>query len=265
MIPFLASRYEAKASQPERAVAVFDRFGFCIVRSLLAEAVARRIAHRFDDNLAGLGALFPNYQADALLSPFSLAIPFSEGDATLADRLAATAPGLLAQLALSVLSVEELTRFESEVGWMTALPLFAPFHARVAKGRLVWSDRYSYCRWEKWRPNTTEVTAWWKHQDAAYDLFPDGGLTVWVALCDCGNDAPGLELLPRRFAGKIAHKDDPAATFIADDQFPRRAWLRPRFRPGDAVLIDPWTIHGTHALPTMPRHRGSLELRLVPA
>lgn len=100
------------------------------------------------------------------------------------------------------------------------------------------------------------------HQDGAFLGSGIRALNVWVALTDCGVDAPGMDLVPRRFeevqetgtGGAIfdwAVGPEVVATLTGDAPV-----VRPHFAAGDAMLFDELFLHRT-ALDdgmTCPRH-----------
>ncbi len=109
-------------------------------------------------------------------------------------------------------------------------------------------------------------TGW--HQDGA---FLEGGyrvLNVWLALSDCGVDAPGLEVLPQRLddvlPGDPAWKDSPMPWIISDQQVEALAAqgahnCRPRFDAGDALLFDGTFLHRTGRTEDMTNVRYAIE------
>jgi hypothetical protein len=110
----------------------------------------------------------------------------------------------------------------------------------------------------------TASTDW--HQDGAF-LGRRGirVLNVWVALTDCGIDAPGLDVLPRRL-DHIVETGTGGAIFdwavgpaVVEQLAVDATVLRPEFRAGDAVLFDEMYLHRTAIEPTMTRPRYAIE------
>lgn len=109
--------------------------------------------------------------------------------------------------------------------------------------------------------------AW--HQDGALgfdfmadprrDARPRALVTCWIALQDCGEQAPGLEWidveLQHLLRPEALHADAVAA------RFPACALRRPCMAAGDALLFDGSVLHRTAARPDMTRDRTSIELR----
>jgi ectoine hydroxylase-related dioxygenase (phytanoyl-CoA dioxygenase family) len=116
--------------------------------------------------------------------------------------------------------------------------------------------------------------AW--HQDGAlgFDFlaYPDGNyppdalismVTCWIALDDCGNDAPGLELITQEQPELLSPSGLTDAR-IRDRFLPEHFW-RPVLQPGDALLFTGEILHRTHVVPAMMHDRTSIELRFFPA
>lgn len=100
------------------------------------------------------------------------------------------------------------------------------------------------------------------HQDGAFLGSGIRALNVWVALTDCGVDAPGLDLVPRRFAD-VQTTGTGGAIFdwaVGPDVVSRLSVdapvVRPRYRAGDVMLFDELFLHRTalDASMTRPRH-----------
>jgi hypothetical protein len=109
----------------------------------------------------------------------------------------------------------------------------------------------------------TANTDW--HQDGAF--LGDGirALNVWVALTDCGVDAPGIDLVPRRF-DEVVETGTGGAIFdwavgpeTVTRLSPDIAPVRPQFRAGDALLFDDLFLHRTALDPSMTRPRHAIE------
>lgn len=103
------------------------------------------------------------------------------------------------------------------------------------------------------------------HQDGAFLGEGIRTLNVWVALSDCGVDAPGLDIVPRRFE-EVCPTGRGGAIFdwaVGPDDVARLAVdapvARPRFRAGDALLFDELLLHRTALEPTMTQPRYAIE------
>ena len=109
----------------------------------------------------------------------------------------------------------------------------------------------------------TAKTDW--HQDGAFLGTGIRALNVWIALTDCGVEAPGMDLVPRRFetvqetgtGGAIfdwAVGPDTVAELAADHPV-----VRPQFMAGDALLFDDLYLHRTAIDPAMVKPRYAIE------
>jgi len=105
--------------------------------------------------------------------------------------------------------------------------------------------------------------AW--HQDGAF-LGDVRALNVWMSLSRCGDEAPGLDIVPRRLDGLVAAGTEGMslnyqvsgenAHAAAGEDNPI---IRPVFEPGDVLLFDELCLHQTASKPTMPNPRYALE------
>jgi hypothetical protein len=103
------------------------------------------------------------------------------------------------------------------------------------------------------------------HQDGAF--LGDGIRTInlWLCLSDCGEDAPGLDLLPRRLDRVVetgeggAILDWTAGPETVEKVAEGVPVIRPKFEPGDALLFDELFLHRTATDETMTRNRYAIE------
>ncbi len=103
--------------------------------------------------------------------------------------------------------------------------------------------------------------AW--HQDGSF-MGPVRSLNLWLSLSRCGDQAPGLDIVPRRLdylpTGTEGAK---LASAISDDVVAGAAdgagVIRPVFEPGDALLFDELFVHKTGSDPSMPNPRFAVE------
>jgi hypothetical protein len=102
------------------------------------------------------------------------------------------------------------------------------------------------------------------HQDGAF-LGDVRALNVWLSLSHCGDDAPGLDLIPKRLDHIVPTGTEgaafdwslsPLAVKEAAGDVPVQ---RPIFEPGDVVLFDELFLHGTGADIEMPNTRYAIE------
>jgi Phytanoyl-CoA dioxygenase (PhyH) len=103
------------------------------------------------------------------------------------------------------------------------------------------------------------------HQDGAFLGRQARTLNLWLALSPCGTDAPGLDIVPRRFDHVLESGTDgaffewsvsPAVVERAADGI---GVLRPEFAPGDALLFDHLFLHRTGVAAGMSRERWAIE------
>jgi len=102
------------------------------------------------------------------------------------------------------------------------------------------------------------------HQDGAFLGSAIRSLDVWVALSDCGVDAPGLDVVGRRLPG-IVEVGTKGANFDwsvgpgALEEVAPEGFVRPDFRAGDALIFDHLLLHRTAVSPTMTQRRYAIE------
>ena len=104
------------------------------------------------------------------------------------------------------------------------------------------------------------------HQDGAFMGADIRSVNVWVALSDCGVDAPGLErscpaACPASPRGGRAEPTSTGRSVARRRRRPqaRPAWRPPAFRCGDAVLFDQLMLHATYSTPAMGKRRYAIE------
>jgi hypothetical protein len=109
----------------------------------------------------------------------------------------------------------------------------------------------------------TASTDW--HQDGAFLGRDIRALNVWTALSDCGVDAPGMDLLPRRL-DHIVETGTGGAIFdwavgpaVVERLAADAPVMRPEFSAGDALLFDDMLLHRTAIDSTMTRPRYAIE------
>ena len=104
--------------------------------------------------------------------------------------------------------------------------------------------------------------AW--HQDGAF-LGDVRALNVWLSLSRCGDEAPGLDLVPRRLDRLVSTGTDEAmlsyqvSQRVAEEAAGDRSIVRPVFEPGDALFFDELFLHQTGSDPAMPKPRFAIE------
>jgi hypothetical protein len=103
------------------------------------------------------------------------------------------------------------------------------------------------------------------HQDGAFLGRDIRSVDVWLALTHCGDEAPGLDIVPRRL-DRIVETGTEGAIFpwaVAGDVVDEAAGdvgvCRPIFEAGDALLFDHLLLHRTARDPAMTRERYAVE------
>ena len=103
------------------------------------------------------------------------------------------------------------------------------------------------------------------HQDGSFLGQECASLNFWLALSDCGEDAPTMDIVPRRLA-EVAPTGTEGAMFewsaspaVADALAEPVGVIRPSFSEGDCMLFDHLLLHRTAARPDMPRERYAME------
>ena len=96
-------------------------------------------------------------------------------------------------------------------------------------------------------------------------LGPIRSVNVWLALSRCGDVAPSMDVIPKRFEGMVetgtegAVLDYQVAQAMAEQVAGDAGIVRPIFDPGDALLFDHLFLHQTGSDPAMPNPRYAIE------
>jgi phytanoyl-CoA dioxygenase PhyH len=104
--------------------------------------------------------------------------------------------------------------------------------------------------------------AW--HQDGAF-MGDVRSLNLWLSLSRCGDESPGLDLVPRRLDRLVPRGTDGirlgyvVSQQKAEEAAGRLGILRPIFEPGDALFFDDLFLHKTGSDPAMPKPRYAVE------
>jgi hypothetical protein len=108
-----------------------------------------------------------------------------------------------------------------------------------------------------------EVGGAW-HQDGFF-MGPVRALNLWLSLSRCGDEAPGLDIVPRRVEDYLATGTEGAelSWTISEEEISAAAGtsgvIRPIFEPGDALFFDERFLHKTGSDPSMPKPRFAIE------
>jgi ectoine hydroxylase-related dioxygenase (phytanoyl-CoA dioxygenase family) len=103
------------------------------------------------------------------------------------------------------------------------------------------------------------------HQDGSFLGEDIRTLNVWLALTDCGVDAPSLDVVPRRLAGVLptgvnrAWQPWTVSKFTVAEVLHDPPVVRPVFEPGDALLFDHLLVHRTGTAEGMQEVRYAVE------
>ncbi len=108
-----------------------------------------------------------------------------------------------------------------------------------------------------------DVAGAW-HQDGKF-MGQVRALNLWLSLSRCGDESPGLDIVPRRLDGFVTTQTDEALLDYAasqkmvEDAAGEKGIIRPIFEPGDALLFDDLFMHKTGSDPSMPKPRFAIE------
>jgi hypothetical protein len=109
-----------------------------------------------------------------------------------------------------------------------------------------------------------DATGGW-HQDGAFLGTGIRAINLWLALTDCGVDAPGLDLVPRRF-DQVVETGTAGSyfTWAAGDELVQEVTgdggvIRPEFSAGDLLIFDDLLLHRTAVSPEMTHERHAIE------
>ncbi len=113
------------------------------------------------------------------------------------------------------------------------------------------------------------------HLDAQFHTPDQFGLNFWSPLNDCGEEAPGLQVIPGPAEPVIAesgYQQETQSFYIPRleninnhgflDQVDDGRIFRPVMQAGDVLLFHNWTLHATYCTPRMEKTRKSFELRV---
>jgi hypothetical protein len=90
-------------------------------------------------------------------------------------------------------------------------------------------------------------------------------LNLWLSLSRCGDEAPGLDIVPRRLDEIVIEHEAMLDLELTRTRARAAAAagrveiLRPIFEPGDALFFDEMFLHQTASEPSMPNPRFAIE------
>jgi ectoine hydroxylase-related dioxygenase (phytanoyl-CoA dioxygenase family) len=107
-----------------------------------------------------------------------------------------------------------------------------------------------------------DATAAW-HQDSFLGTS-NRTINIWIALSECGRDAPGLDVLPPRLDHFVERPYGPPIDYVVAPETVNALAadtpvLRPDFSPGDALIFDQFLLHQTGYGPDLTRQRYGFE------
>ena len=115
-----------------------------------------------------------------------------------------------------------------------------------------------------WKANPGTPAEW--HQDGRFlgDKNDIVSMNVWTCLTDCGEAAPGMELVLKYFDEYILNASGNVFDWsVADSQVDayrtRFPVVRPDFKAGDMLIFDHWLLHRTYRNTRMTESRYAIE------
>jgi hypothetical protein len=243
----LVAEIEPRALTPELLRAGILRSGCVLVRGLLEPREAEQLARKIDGSFGERA----RYDAGKSFND-RLYVPFRHD-----PRRGVRPPRNFIKAGGGVLAVDSpMLSFEMrELLHATGLPELVEGYLREAP--LVASDKTTL------RKAEPSVSGAW-HQDGKF-MGEVKALNLWLALTQCGERAPGLDLVPRRLEQHVATQTDEAmmpnqvSQRVAEEAAGELPILRPGFEPGDALLFDELFLHKTASDPRMRRPRYAIE------
>lgn len=112
-------------------------------------------------------------------------------------------------------------------------------------------------------PSTIRVADW--HQDGAFMGSEIRSVNLWLSLSHCGEDASGLEVLPKRLSSVLptgshgANFDWSVGPGMVELVGEGLATISPVFEPGDAMLFDHFFLHRTGIPKEIAKDRYAIE------
>ena len=103
------------------------------------------------------------------------------------------------------------------------------------------------------------------HQDGAFLGQGIRTVNVWIALTDCGVDAPSMDMVPRRMTDIVPTGTEGAlmswtvSQILVEDAAGDTPPVRLQFREGDAIIFDEMNLHRTGVSPGMTKDRFAIE------
>lgn len=233
-----------------------NRHGYVLVREMVGRAEAERLAEGVDSAFAARA----NRTDGGLYEEFSPEGPHSE----IAGRSWVGLGGGLLAVDSPALMTEVFGLFE-RIGLKRVIAEFLGEPVTVSAEK---------CTLRKADPGP--AGGW--HQDGSF-MGETRALNVWVALSDCGVDAPGLDFVPTRIdelldtggeGSGVEHLERPdgdeasvktvlIGSRTVEDAAGEHGVVRPSFSAGDVMLFDDRFLHRTGSEPEMSEPRFAIE------
>lgn len=225
--------------------------GALLVRGLLPETRASQLAAGIEQALQLCEAWYRD-GGELPDTPWYSRLPLAEGcELSVARNWVENAGGVWA--ADSPRMLYELTELYGASGVLTAIAGYFGERPMLSVGK-------STLR----RVPATQGIADW-HQDGAFMGSDIRSVNVWLSLSHCGEDASGLEFLPRRVSAVLptgsdgAHFDWSVGPGMVKRAASGVATVSPVFAPGDALLFDHFFLHRTGVPPGISKPRYAIE------
>jgi Phytanoyl-CoA dioxygenase (PhyH) len=233
---------------PELLRAAILRDGCLLVRGLVDREEALRFAGQIDRAFAERDRLIAGETpAEGYYEDFEALPPFEIADG--ARLWVQQGGGLLAPDA-PMLTFEMLEMFES-AGLPKLVRDYLGEHPMISLQKTTL------------RKAEPHVGGAW-HQDGAF-MGEVRALNLWLSLSRCGDESPGLDIVPRRLDHIVATATDDAVLDYqvsqakAEEAAGDKPIVRPIFEPGDALFFDELFLHQTGSDPSMPKPRFAIE------
>ncbi|MGH8156482.1 MAG: hypothetical protein ACREPQ_00050 [Rhodanobacter sp.] len=225
--------------------------GALLVRGLLHESRAMQLVAGIDQALQGCDAWHRD-GANAVDTPWYSRVPLVEGCELASGRDFGESIGGV-WTADSPRMLYELTELFEANGVLSAITDYFGERPMLSVGK-------STLR----RVPATQGIADW-HQDGSFMGSGIRSVNVWLSLSHCGEDASGLEFLPRRVPAVLPTGSHGANFYwtvgpgMVELTAAGVATVSPIFAPGDALLFDHFFLHRTGVPPGISKPRYAIE------
>ncbi|WP_101756534.1 phytanoyl-CoA dioxygenase family protein [Oceanicoccus sp. KOV_DT_Chl] len=117
----------------------------------------------------------------------------------------------------------------------------------------------------KMEPDNSDKWQWAWHQDGAFLGDNIHSLNMWLALTDCGAEAPSLDVLTERYrailptgSGKALY-DWSLCPDLIEDEIQKHGFEHTDFKQGDLIFFDHYNVHRTGMIKNMTKTRYAIE------